>query len=637
MARSNEGEWGSGALRVYPASTPREVLPSPAQARLVARVSPRFPQSFGAYALLKPLGQGAMGDVHLARPFNARRGIPTPVVIKRLHGELASNEDFVRRFEHEANVAVSVDSPHVAKVYDVGQVGETLYIAMEYVAGWPLSKFLESVIESGRHAPISAIADLIAGALSGLDALHTARDLKTGQPLGVIHRDISPKNLMVGEDGQMRLIDLGLGKSNLQDWKTRTGMVMGSVGYMPPEQVTADRVDQRADLYAIGVVLWELLSLRNYIKRGPLPLMLQASVQPVYEPPSLHRPDAPKALDKLLEKALAYDPANRFQSAREFLDALRAIVPERRSSGGMASLIDDLFARVLPERKSEVSALLALPLPEAEDGPEQDRTVVFVHAPNIAPLTPEDFAPAPQIVPIAGTSPHARPRHDLRPPMPMPMPEPHPSYASALPPSAIPPARSGVSLGTLLIAVTSALLLGAAGTWLMTHAESPPVDVPPIELPRSQPQPHPGTGTPAAVTAQPVPSAQAAHAAIAEDPEPPPPTAPGHDSTPARTKRRTPGTKRTEPIAEAEPPTKAPPAAAPAPSLDSTADRVKKLSERLSKRVQALSARFAKGTEEDKKLQQLLVKITMSQNAEGERALQQLEGYDAELRRLENE
>ncbi|MCC7385661.1 MAG: protein kinase [Deltaproteobacteria bacterium] len=612
-------------------------------------MSPRFPQSFGAYALLKPLGQGAMGDVLLARPFNARRGIPTPVVIKRLHGELASNEDFVRRFQHEANVAVSVDSPHVAKVYDVGQVGETLYIAMEYVAGWPLSKFLESVIESGRHAPISAIADLIAGALSGLDALHTARDLETGQPLGVIHRDISPKNLMVGEDGQMRLIDLGLGKSNLQDWKTRTGMVMGSVGYMPPEQVTADHVDQRADLYAIGVVLWELLSLRNYIKRGPLPQMLQASVQPVYEPPSLHRPDAPRALDKLLEKALAYDPADRFQSAREFLDALRAIVPARRSTGGMASLIDDLFARILPERKSEVSALLALPLPESEDGPEQDRTVVFVHAPDVAPLTPEDFAPAPQIVPFEGTSTHVRPRHGLRPPMPtpmsmpmpMPMPEPHPSYASALPPSAIPPARSGVSLWTLLIAVTGALLLGAAGTWLMTHAESEPVEVPPAEVVRRSPAPpFSRPDAPGAVSAQPVPSAQPAHAAIAEDPEPPAPTAPttpSLDPTPARTKRRTPGTKRTEPIVESEPSTKAPPAGAPTPSLDSTADRVKRLSERLSKRVQALSARFAKGTEEDKRLQQLLVKITMSQNAEGERAIQQLEGYDAELKRLENE
>jgi serine/threonine-protein kinase len=343
--------------------------------------------------MLKNLGQGAMGDVHLARPFNPKRGVPAPIVIKRLHGELASNEDFVRRFKHEAAVAVNIDSHHVAKVYDVGKVGETLYIAMEFVAGWPLSKFLDAVIDSGRHASIASIVDLVAGGLKGLEALHSAVDKHTRKALGIVHRDISPKNLMVGEDGSMRLIDLGLGKSNVQDWKTRTGVIMGSVGYMPPEQVQAGNVDHRADLYAMGVVLFEMLALRNFIARGAIPMMLRASLNPTFSAPSVYRPDVPPGLDEVVRRAVQPIPADRYQSAGEFLTELRRVVPLRHTEGGMVSLIGDLFGAKLEERAVEISQLLQLPLPELEEGPDNARTVVFVEREGVAPLTEEDFQP----------------------------------------------------------------------------------------------------------------------------------------------------------------------------------------------------------------------------------------------------
>ncbi|MFO0728397.1 MAG: serine/threonine-protein kinase [Myxococcota bacterium] len=439
----------------------------------------KLPQAFGAYVLLKSLGQGAMGDVHLAKPYNPRRGIPTPIVIKRLHGELASNEDFVRRFKHEAEIAVSVDSKSVAKVYDVGQVGETLYITMEFVPGWPCSRFIESVVQSGRHASISAIVDLLAGGLQGLEALHTARDIRTGKPLGIVHRDISPKNLMVGEDGLMRLIDLGLGKSNVQDWKTRTGVVMGSVGYMPPEQVTAEKIDHRADLYAMGAVLFELLALRHYITRAPIPVMLRNSVAPTFEPPSKFRPDVPPALDAIVKKSLSLDPADRYQSAREFLDAIRAVVPERRSQGGMATLINELFGSQLPERKAELSQLLALPMPISEDdGPEPERTIVFVQASGVAPLTEGDMPPTRVQVRDQGgvmVSPA---------PMPMPMVTPMPPHGSnpgfvmggtqvhpMAEPGIVPlqsysnfvtPPRAGVSVGVMVAGMLAAVLTTVA-------------------------------------------------------------------------------------------------------------------------------------------------------------------------------
>ncbi|MCA9553388.1 MAG: serine/threonine protein kinase, partial [Myxococcales bacterium] len=340
------------------------------------------PQVFGGYVLLQALGRGAMGDVFLARPRDRRRGIPSPVVVKRLHGELAKKQGFVSRFKHEAAIAVSVNSPHVARVYDVGAVGETLYIALEFVPGWALSKVLDVVLRSGRHASVASVVDLVAGGLEGLHALHTARDPKTDKPLEIVHRDLSPKNLMVGEDGSMRVIDLGLGKSNAQDWRTRTGVVMGSVGYMPPEQARGERVDARADVYAMGVVAFEMLALRNYIKRGTVPEMMDASARPVFVRPSEFRPDIPKELDRVIEKALEPDRERRFATAQDFLQALRGVVPRSFTDGGMVALLTELFGDTRQLRDAELERLLALPDP---DDFETRPTRVYVMREGVLP------------------------------------------------------------------------------------------------------------------------------------------------------------------------------------------------------------------------------------------------------------
>lgn len=341
------------------------------------------PQVFGGYLLLAALGRGAMGDVFLARPLHPNRGVPSPVVVKRLHGELAAKAGFVSRFRHEAAVAVCVDSPHVARVYDVGAVDDTLYIALEYVPGWPLSKVLDAVLKSGRHASVASVVDLVAGGLEGLHALHTAVDGKTGKPLEIVHRDLSPKNLMVGEDGRMRIIDLGLGKSNAQDWKTRTGVVMGSVGYMPPEQARGERVDARADVFAMGVVAFEMLALRNFVKRGSISEMMAASAAPIFVRPGEFRPDVPKQLDLVIDKALRPDRAQRFDSAKAFLDALRAVVPPAYTQGGMASLLEELFGDTRQIREAKLARLLNTPPP---DDFETRPTKVFVVRDGIVPL-----------------------------------------------------------------------------------------------------------------------------------------------------------------------------------------------------------------------------------------------------------
>lgn len=628
---------------------------------------------FGAYALLKSLGQGAMGDIHLARPYNVRRGIPTPIVIKRLHGELASNPDFVRRFKHEAEIAVSVDSPHVAKVYDVGAVGETLYITMEYVNGWPVSKFIEAVIASGHHANISAIVDLIAGGLRGLTALHEAKDVRTGQPLGVVHRDISPKNLMVGEDGAMRLIDLGLGKSNVQDWKTRTGVVMGSVGYMPPEQVTAEKIDHRADLYAMGAVLFELLALRHYIARGPIPVMLRRSVEPTFEPPSRFRPDVPRGLDEVLQKALELDPNQRFQSAAEFLTAIRAVVPERKSAGGMITLISELFATSLPERKGELSQLLRLPLPELEeDGPEPEHTVTFVVAEGVSPLAPEDMprtrvttAGEVRVGPATSRSPRAEIVPSLHQPMPMPQVYAQPEYVApmaegaaytGIPPSAslpVPTGSNAVPMWVLGVAVVAALAVGAIVSIVFQGSDEEPtvlsverpeprapgvvpgvvpgaVGVTPAAPSAASPTPaapspaassvaaSPGVSAPAVVpTPSPSSMANASPAPVANDTPPSPPTRPTRSTVPSSSPTPSPS------------PTTARPQ-----SVDSAADAVRELSQRLMQRATTALSETSDPAKQQE-ISRILADMTMDVNsANPEQTLPRLKAYEKRLESL---
>jgi serine/threonine protein kinase len=330
-------------------------------------------EPFGRYVLLKRLGSGAMGDVHLARPLEGQT--PSPVVVKRLHGRLTSDPNIVRRFHHEAQLAAYVESPYVAKVFDVGAVGDVLYIAMEYIAGWPLVRVIEDLTLRGELPQITAAIRLIEGAVAGLAALHRSVHPETNAPLEIVHRDVAPKNIMVGEDGKTRIIDLGIGRSSARAWKTRTGLLVGTPGYMPPEQVFGDAIDHRADIYAAGVVIFELLTLRSYIERGPLGQMLQASRVVKPRAPSSIRSDVPRALDAVVMKAVALSPDDRFSSAAELFSALREAVPVSGTLDGKM-LVADLLWNELTAKQTEVSALL-----------KEDRTALLDTLPSGPPLS----------------------------------------------------------------------------------------------------------------------------------------------------------------------------------------------------------------------------------------------------------
>ena len=375
-----------------------------------------LPRPFGYYILLESLGSGATGDVFLARPVRANQGVPTPVVIKRMHAHVAKQPGLVQRFRHEAQVALQARSVHLPKVWDAGQVDGTLYLVMDYVAGTSASKLINGLIATGELPAIGVAISVILDALEALAALHRAADSGTGASLGLVHRDVAPKNIMVGDDGRATLIDLGLAKSALQSWKTRTGAVMGTPGYMAPEQVLAHPADQRTDLYALGIVLWELTTLLPYIQRGSVSQILQASAAPVFRPPSAIRDDASASLDAICERALAVAPDERFQSADEMAQALASVAP-RCSPTEVAALAKRALPKASAAREARLAALLAQRWSESKVRSQLGKTVAFVQADGVRALEADDLAQPPPVDPPPRDAAGPAKLHDDRAPV----------------------------------------------------------------------------------------------------------------------------------------------------------------------------------------------------------------------------
>jgi eukaryotic-like serine/threonine-protein kinase len=334
-----------------------------------------LPRTFGPYLLLEQLGVGATGEVYLAKSLASDRSVHIPVVIKRMLAERAEDPEFVRRFRHEASVVVQVDSPNVAGVFDVGSVDGALYIAMEYVSGWPMTKLLAEVVAGRVKLGLPEAVEMIGGALEGLRAIHELRDRATGDPLDVVHRDVSPRNLMIGTDGGVRIIDLGIGLSRVQSWQTRTGRVLGSVGYMSPEQIGGKRVDRTADLYAMGVILYELLAGKRFIEPGPAPDMMRAGLRPKWDRLAVVRPDLPQGLDTILDTALGRTPESRYQLAADFAASLYVLLPKESAAGSTRAMLLDRFGAELAAERRKISEILGRA--HASEPRGDSNTVVF--------------------------------------------------------------------------------------------------------------------------------------------------------------------------------------------------------------------------------------------------------------------
>lgn len=285
--------------------------------------APSPPRIIGRYALYGEIAAGGMATVHFGRLVGAV-GFSRTVAIKRLHPQFAKDPDFVTMFLDEARLAARVVHPNVVTTIDVVPIDDEVFLVMEYVHGEALSKLIRAARRSGALVPPQIAVAIMAGALHGLHAAHEAKS-ERGEPLNIVHRDVSPQNILVGLDGVARVLDFGVAKAAMRAQSTRDGQMKGKVSYMAPEQLRGKGVDRRTDVFAAGIVLWETLTGRRLFDGDDPGEVLTKLLEARIPPPSEVEPRVPVELDAVVMKALDRDNQARFTTAREFAIALEHV------------------------------------------------------------------------------------------------------------------------------------------------------------------------------------------------------------------------------------------------------------------------------------------------------------------------
>jgi serine/threonine-protein kinase len=315
---------------------------------------------FGKYVLIGKLGHGGMAEVNLA-VMSGKGNFRKLVVIKRMHAHLEAEPGFVDMFLDEARLAAQLDHPHCVQTLEVGEANGLHFLAMEYLDGQGLERLLRITGQRGETLPPGLVARMVADALDGLGYAHelTAYD---GQKLGVVHRDVSPQNLFVTYNGVVKLLDFGIAKAASNVVETRTGVVKGKYAYIAPEQALATPVDARADVWAMGVVFWEMLTSRRLFKSHNELATLQETLTAVIHPPSSVVPGIPAELDRIALRALERDVSKRYQTAFEFKDDLERYLdtaPDRAERRDIAKLMQERFGEAVKVHRARIAECLA--------------------------------------------------------------------------------------------------------------------------------------------------------------------------------------------------------------------------------------------------------------------------------------
>ena len=283
------------------------------------------PTIVGRYALFGAFASGGMATVHLGRLLGPV-GFSRTVAIKRLQPHLANDHAKVRMLLDEARLSARIRHPNVVPTLDVVEDQGELLIVMEYVHGDSLATFQKLAAAANERVPLGIAVRVIVAALHGLHAAHETRS-ERGTPLGIVHRDVSPQNMLIGFDGVTRVADFGIAKAEGNLHTTCAGEIKGKLAYMPPEQVHGAALDRRTDIYAASVVLWELLTGRRLFLREHQLAIIHAILRDEILPPSAFVPEIPPVLDAIVMKGLHRDPDRRFATAEEMALELAEVVP----------------------------------------------------------------------------------------------------------------------------------------------------------------------------------------------------------------------------------------------------------------------------------------------------------------------
>jgi serine/threonine-protein kinase len=418
-----------------------------------------------------------MATVHFGR-LQGAAGFARSVAIKRLHPQYAKDPDFVGMFLDEARLAARIAHPNVVPTLDVVAQGDELLLVMEYVRGSSLSRLLRTLTQKGERMPPHIAAAIAAGVLRGLHAAHEAKS-ETGEKLEIVHRDVSPQNILVGTDGIARVLDFGVAKAAGRVQTTREGQLKGKLAYMAPEQITTGAVTRKTDVYAAAVVLWEMLTGRRLFRADNEAKLLALVLDSEVFPPTALVDNLPEGFDPVVFRGLDRDPAKRYATAREMAIDVEAVVGIAPSTE-VGEWVELVAADELRERANRIEEIErsvqgsspgmvshAWPITPAINAARRvDEPSTVQHGRGVASLPP---LPIPRLPPV----------HSSRPPAPTSLrPVSNVSQVSSLStPSPAPPPRS--KKGSAAIIGLAFLACAIGGTFFGIHMSSRAVDAKP--------------------------------------------------------------------------------------------------------------------------------------------------------------
>lgn len=382
-------------------------------------------RQFGPYRLVRQIAVGGMAEIHLAKT-KGIAGFEKYVALKMIHPNFAEDEQFIQMLVDEAKIAVQLTHGNIAQTFDLGRVGETYYITMEYVDGADLYKILRRGSEMDHEMPLDICAFIGKEIASALDHAHRKKD-HTGRPLGIVHRDVSPQNVLVSYSGEVKLVDFGIAKATMKARQTAVGVIKGKYYYMSPEQAWGDQIDFRSDIFSAGIVLYEMICGQMLYLEEDLHKLLDMARKADIAPPSKLRKGIPPQLEKIVMHALQKLPGDRYQSAGDFASDLERFL-HAYSPVFTAAKISGMVKKIVGE-PDVVPAQAEFPSIEIHEGANATFTLDTndlvhdgkeLHDENSVIFRPSELkkpepkpepkvAPKPQAKPVVGAKPRPAP------------------------------------------------------------------------------------------------------------------------------------------------------------------------------------------------------------------------------------
>ena len=308
------------------------------------------PVELGGYRLVELLGRGGMGEVWRAER-EGPGGIRRRAAVKRILPAMQSNQTLRDRFLAEARINARLENPNIVQVLDFGDRPEP-FLVLEFVEGITAADLLRDLVNTKQRLPVVAAAFIAAEAAAGLDYAHRKRD-EDGRPLNIVHRDVSPQNILISLDGAVKISDFGVARADDNHFRTQHGMQIGKIGYMPPEQMNGQAIDARADVFSLGVTLWELLTVQPMLPRDDTRAALDMLFHRGIQTPSQIDARLPASVDAVVMPSLAIDPTQRYASAGAFAQALRSFV-HSLAPGFDSNQLVRILAKLMPAMRFHV-------------------------------------------------------------------------------------------------------------------------------------------------------------------------------------------------------------------------------------------------------------------------------------------